>query len=65
MKAILVGDSETAAGVAPMPVNATVCGEPVALVAICTEAVSDPGDAGVKATWKVQLEPAESVDLQV
>ena len=41
-----------------MPVRLTVCGLPVALSVMVTEAVRLPGAVGVKVTLMVQLPPA-------
>lgn len=42
----------------PVPLRATVCGEPGALSAALSVAVSAPAAAGLKATVRVQLAPA-------
>jgi len=59
-----VGVSEVAgAGAAvPVPVSATVCGEPVALSATETVAAKLAAEAGVKVTEIEQLAPAASVE---
>ena len=49
----------------PVPVNATVCGEPVALSAIESEAESAPAAAGLNSTDTVQLAPTASDVVQV
>jgi hypothetical protein len=46
-------------------VSVTVCGEPLALSATLTEALSPPAEAGVKVTVIVQLAPAASEVPQV
>ena len=48
-----------------MPVNATVCGEPAALSATLTFALTEPLAVGVNVTLIVQLEPLVSVEPQV
>jgi hypothetical protein len=48
---------EAPEGSAPVPERAMVCGEPVTLSAILTEAVSDPTAAGAKVTVMEQLAP--------
>jgi hypothetical protein len=58
------GVSETI-GARPVPVRATVCGEPVALSATFKLAVKLPAAAGVNVTEIVQLEPAASDAPQV
>jgi hypothetical protein len=47
--------------VTPMPLNATICGLPVALSAMFNVAVNDPFAPGVNTTLIVQLAPAASV----
>jgi hypothetical protein len=49
----------------PVPVRLAVCGLPVALSVMVTEAVRAPEDAGVKVTSMVQLAPAAKVAPQV
>lgn len=56
----LVGESETP-GLTPVPVKGTVCGLPVALSVMLTEALAAPVAAGVKVTLMVQLAPPASV----
>ena len=65
-KAIDAGVSVTV-GVedAPVPVRATVCGEPVALSATERLAVRDPVTVGLNSTETVQLAPAARVAPQV
>jgi len=61
-----VGDRLTAGvGVVALPDRPTVCGEPVALSAMLTEAVSVPAAAGVKVTVMVQLTPTATLAPQV
>jgi hypothetical protein len=50
----------TACGAVPVPVSATVCGEPVALSTTDREAVRLPDAVGVKVTVMMQLAPAAS-----
>ena len=65
-KVRLVGVKVTAeAAAAPVPVRATVCGEPVALSAIESEAVNAPAAAGLNSTETVQLAPTASEVVQV
>ena len=55
------GESDTAGAdeaVVPVPVNATVCGEPVALSATETVAEKLAAEAGVNVTEMEQLAPA-------
>jgi len=47
---------------APVPLNVTFCGDPVALLATLSVAVSVPIVAGLKVTEMVQLVPAVKVD---
>ena len=47
-----------AAGPVPVPVRLTVCGLPLALSVMLTEAVRLPGAEGVNVTLIVQLPPA-------
>ena len=54
-----------AATAVPVPVNATVCGDPVALSAMLTEAFSVPPTDGLKLTVMVQLAPAATLAAQV
>ena len=54
-----------AAEVTPVPVRATVWGEPVALSAIETEAEREPEAAGLNVTLTVQEEPAASDEEHV
>ena len=49
----------------PVPVSATVCGEPAALSATLMLAVLAPAETGLNVTESVQLEPAASVVPQV
>src|SRR5579863_374412 len=49
--------------VTPVPLNATVCGLPVALSAISNVAVRAPAACGVNSTLIVQLAPAASVPV--
>jgi len=60
----LVGDNVTA-GAVPVPVIATVCGEPVALSATASEAVSVPVAAGLNSTDTAHVAPTASVVVQV
>ena len=62
--AIEAGDKVTA-GFVPVPVRATVCGEPPALSAIDSEADSAPAAAGLNSTETVQLAPAARLVPQV
>jgi hypothetical protein len=55
----------TACGAVPVPVRAAVCGEPMALSATATEALSPPAEAGVNVTVIVQVAPAASEVPQV
>jgi hypothetical protein len=65
-KVRVVGVSVTAgAAAAPVPVRATVCGEPVALSAIDRDAVRVPAAAGLNSTETVQVAAAASVVVQV
>jgi len=66
-KVSVAGESETpgAAGAVPVPLNATVCGEPVALSAIESVAAKLAANAGVKVTETVQLAAAASELPQV
>src|SRR5580704_19455497 len=66
-KAIDVGVNVIAgaAAAAPVPVSFTVCGEPVALSAIDSEAVSAPAAVGLNSTETVQLAPTASEVVQV
>ena len=57
----LVGDSETVSGAVPVPVTATVCGEPVALSTTERLPVSAPAAVGLNSTETVQLAPAARV----
>jgi hypothetical protein len=54
-----------AMGALPVPVRLTVCGLPVALSVMVTEATRDPGTVGVKVTLIVQLLPAATGVPQV
>ena len=56
-KLTLVGVRLTT-GAVPVPVRLTVCGLPMALSAIVTEAVRVPAVVGVNVTLIVQLPPA-------
>jgi hypothetical protein len=56
----LVGDSETAAGVMPVPLRVTECGLPLALSVIVTAPFALPALCGVNVTLMVQLAPPES-----
>ena len=65
-KVRLVGVRVTAgAAAAPVPVRLTVCGEPVALSAIDSEAVNAPVAAGLNSTEIVQLAAAAKEVVQV
>jgi len=65
-KTRLVGVRLTVSGGAvPVPLSATACGEPLALSAMWSEAVSAPTAAGLKAMEMVQLAPAATVVPQV
>jgi hypothetical protein len=66
-KVSVTGESETpgAAGAVPVPLSATVCGEPVALSAIESVAAKLAAEVGVKVTETVQLAPAASELPQV
>jgi hypothetical protein len=48
-----------------LPVSATVCGEPTTLLAIDSDAASDPGAAGLNSTETVQVTPAANEVPQV
>src|SRR5438270_10764132 len=48
----------TATGGTPVPLSATFCGLPVALLVTVTAAVNVPAVSGAKTTKIVQLEPA-------
>jgi len=63
----VVGDTVTvnAAAVAPVPVSATLCGEPVALSVKEIVPVAEPAAAGLKSTETVQVAPAANVLAQV
>jgi hypothetical protein len=62
----LVGDRVTAgADVTPVPVSETVCGLPLALSAIETEAVRVPEAVGLKVMLIEQLAPAATLDPQL
>jgi len=63
-KLMLVAESD-AAGASPVPLNATVCGEPVALSLMERAADSEPLETGVKMTLTLQLLPTVRVDPQV
>jgi hypothetical protein len=57
-KAKLLGESEIVElPLVPVPVNATVCGEPDALSVTARLAVSAPSAVGLKATDSVQFAP--------
>ena len=58
-------DTPGAAAVVPVPLNATLCGEPVALSAMETAAVKLAADAGVKVTAMLHDAPAATVLPQV
>ena len=64
-KVRLFGESETVAGVAPVPVSGIVCGEPFALSVATRLAVAVPVAAASKAIESVQLAPAASEVTQV
>src|ERR1017187_1271156 len=66
-KAIEAGVSFTtgAAAAAPVPIRVTVCGEPVALSAMDSEAVNAPAAAGLNSTETVQVAAAASDVPQV
>ena len=53
------------AGLAPVPVNDTVCGEGLALSATLTEAVNVPVVVGLKVTVMVQLALADTLVPQL
>lgn len=59
------GAMNTAPVVDPVPDKATVCGDPVALSAMLTEAVRAPVAVGLKVTEIVQLAAAAMVAVQV
>jgi len=60
-KVRVVGETVTVSGAAtPVPVSETSCGEPVALSATESEAVSAPAAAGLNSTEIVQLAEAAS-----
>src|ERR1035441_8173179 len=54
----LCGERLTAGAWTPMPVKLTVCGLPLALSAIVSEALRDPTAGGVNVTLIPQLAPA-------
>lgn len=56
-KATLVADRVTGAG-SPVPFNATLCGEALALSVMVTPAVNAPVLVGAKCPWMVQFAPA-------
>ena len=60
----LAGD-RPAAGAIPLPLRAAVCGLPLALSAMVTEAVRVPVAEGVKVTLIEQLAPAATEVPQV
>jgi hypothetical protein len=62
VKARLVEDSTTAF---PVPLTATVCGEPGALSATPRSALSEPADLGAKVMAMVQLAPTATLAPQV
>jgi hypothetical protein len=53
----LVGEKEIVGMGSPMPVRATLCGEPVALSVATRLALAVPGVLGLKAIERVQLAP--------
>jgi hypothetical protein len=57
-KVKLVADSDTAGAAMPVPLNATECGDPLALSVMETAAVSAPAAVGAKCPWIVQFAPA-------
>ena len=59
-----MGEDTAKSGLMPVPVSATVCGEPEALSVTLTEAEKLAADAGEKVSDSVQLAPAVSVVLQ-
>ena len=59
-KVKLDADSETAAGVRPIPLSVTDCGLPLALSAMETVPLALPPPCGVKVTLIVQLAPPAS-----
>jgi hypothetical protein len=61
----LVGDNDTVVGVIPVPVNATDCGEPVALSVMVIAAVTAPAVVGAKCPWMVQFAPAARLEPQL
>ena len=65
-KARLVGERLTRADVAvPVPERPTVCGLPLALSVMLTQAVRLPPAEGVNVTLIVQLAPAATLDPQL
>jgi len=54
----LVEVSDTAGAVAPVPLSAMLCGDPLALSVMVTAAESGPVVVGVKWPWIEQLAPA-------
>ena len=65
-KVRVVGDTVTVrAAATPVPVRATVCGDPVALSVKEMAPVAEPAAAGSKSADTVQLAPAASVPVQV
>src|SRR5260370_136614 len=61
----LVGDSETAAGMTPVPLRVTECGLPLALSKRVTPPLAGPVVCGVNVTLKVQLVSLASVAGQL
>ena len=65
VKARLVGERLTTGTPTPVPVSATVCGEPVTLSAKLSEAEAAPTAEGLKVIETVQEAPAASDVPQV
>jgi hypothetical protein len=59
-----VAERDTTA-ITPVPVNATVWGDPGALSVMTMAAVSEPVTPGAKCPWIVQLDPTARLEPQV
>ena len=64
-KARLADERLTTGGATPVPVKYTVCGLPLALSVMVSDALRDPGAVGVNATLIEQLTPAATLLPQV
>jgi hypothetical protein len=60
-KVKLAGDDRDTTGVVPVPLKATVCGDPLALSAMLTFAFNAPDAVGSKVTVIAQLTPAATL----